>query len=70
MKGIILAGGKGTRLIGTLKPSARGELEITDVNNRYIEWGLMQYEILRSFWSDMGTFPSIERTEKYLWGKK
>ena len=38
----------------TLSPSARGELEITDVNNWYIEQGAMQYDIVEGFWGDAG----------------
>ena len=41
-------------IIRTLKPSARGELEITDVNNKYIEWGEMTYEFLEGWWADAG----------------
>jgi glucose-1-phosphate thymidylyltransferase len=37
-----------------LKPSSRGELEITDVNNWYVERGLMEYDILEGFWGDAG----------------
>ena len=48
-------------LIRTLKPSGRGELEITDVNNAYIEKGMMQYAILKGYWSDAGTFGSLLR---------
>jgi glucose-1-phosphate thymidylyltransferase len=40
--------------VRTLKPSARGELEITDVNNAYIEKGQMTYEILKGWWGDAG----------------
>jgi glucose-1-phosphate thymidylyltransferase len=40
--------------VKTLKPSGRGELEITDVNNAYIERGLMQYDIIKGFWGDAG----------------
>ena len=42
-----------------LEPSRRGELEITDVNNRYIERGEMTYEVLRGWWTDAGTFESL-----------
>ena len=41
-------------IIKTLKPSARGELEITDVNNAYIARGNMTYEILEGWWADCG----------------
>lgn len=42
------------KIIKGLKPSARGELEITDVNNFYIKKGLMSYEILKGWWGDCG----------------
>ncbi|MFQ5603733.1 MAG: sugar phosphate nucleotidyltransferase [bacterium] len=41
-------------IIKTLQPSARGELEITDVNNAYIERGEMEFEILDGWWLDAG----------------
>ena len=55
--------------IRTLKPSARGELEITDVNNCYINAGTMTWAPLEGFWSDAGTFESLYRTSKY-WAEK
>jgi glucose-1-phosphate thymidylyltransferase len=42
-----------------LKPSHRGELEITDVNNAYIKEGKMRYDILDGWWTDAGTFESL-----------
>jgi glucose-1-phosphate thymidylyltransferase len=42
------------QVIATLEPSARGELEITDVNNRYIEQGRMAYDVIEGFWGDAG----------------
>ncbi len=42
-----------------LKPSARGELEITDVNNAYIRAGDLRYDILEGWWTDAGTFESL-----------
>jgi glucose-1-phosphate thymidylyltransferase len=48
-------------IIKKLKPSGRGELEITDVNNAYIKKGKMQYAILKGYWSDAGTFNSLMR---------
>ncbi|HEV2915767.1 MAG TPA: sugar phosphate nucleotidyltransferase [Pyrinomonadaceae bacterium] len=46
-------------IIRTLKPSERGELEITDVNNAYIERGAMTWDELEGWWSDAGTFESL-----------
>jgi len=46
-------------IIKQLKPSARGELEVTDVNNAYIKKGQMEYDILDGWWSDAGTFESL-----------
>ena len=45
--------------IRRLKPSGRGELEITDVNNFYIEEGKLTYEVLDGWWTDAGTFESL-----------
>jgi glucose-1-phosphate thymidylyltransferase len=46
-------------IIRTLKPSGRGELEITDVNNAYIERDEMSWEELEGWWTDAGTFESL-----------
>jgi len=48
-------------IIGSLSPSERGELEITDVNNAYIERGEMRYDILKGWWTDAGTIESLHR---------
>jgi len=48
-------------VITNLKPSGRGELEITDVNNVYLRKGCMQYSVLQGYWSDAGTFDSLLR---------
>ncbi len=45
--------------IKTLSPSARGELEITDVNNLYINQGAMTWSLLEGWWTDAGTFDSL-----------
>ncbi len=45
----------------TLKPSSRGELEITDVNNAYIQEGTMTFDYLDGWWTDAGTFESLHR---------
>ena len=48
-------------VIKTLTPSRRGELEITDVNNRYIEWGAMRHRRVSGWWTDAGTVSSLHR---------
>jgi glucose-1-phosphate thymidylyltransferase len=48
-------------VIETLKPSDRGELEITDVNNWYIDRGQMQWSEMEGWWTDAGTFDSLRR---------
>ncbi|MHA7579448.1 sugar phosphate nucleotidyltransferase [Paenibacillus vandeheii] len=48
-------------LIKNLKPSGRGELEITDVNNAYISRGQLSYDILQGWWTDAGTHVSLAR---------
>ncbi|MCA1706700.1 MAG: NTP transferase domain-containing protein [Actinobacteria bacterium] len=45
-------------IISGLKPSARGELEITDVNNTYASWDELSFDVLRGWWTDAGTPPS------------
>lgn len=46
-------------VVETLKPSKRGELEITDVNNYYVREGVMSYDVLKGHWTDAGTFESL-----------
>jgi glucose-1-phosphate thymidylyltransferase len=53
-------------IIRTLKPSGRGELEITDVNNAYLQKMMMQYAVLKGFWSDAGTFDSLLRASNLV----
>jgi glucose-1-phosphate thymidylyltransferase len=48
-------------VIRTLRPSGRGELEITDVNNWYLERGELACELLDGWWTDAGTFESLHR---------
>ncbi len=47
-------------VIRTLKPSGRGELEITDVNNYYLKAGRMGYSVLDGYWTDAGTLDSLD----------
>ena len=53
-------------IIKTLKPSDRGELEITDVNNHYIEGGEMSWNELEGWWTDAGTFESLLRASNLV----
>lgn len=48
-------------IVNSLEPSERGELEITDVNNAYIEKGNLTYEVIEGWWTDAGTFESLHR---------
>lgn len=53
-------------IIKTLKPSGRGELEITDVNNWYIREGVMTHYIIEGEWTDAGTFDSLFRASRLI----
>jgi glucose-1-phosphate thymidylyltransferase len=59
--GIYMYDAKVFEVIKTCKPSARGELEITDVNNAYIQQGTMTFDLLKGWWTDAGTFESLYR---------
>ncbi len=48
-------------IIRTLQPSGRGEFEITDVNNAYLQAGQLEYDVLDGWWTDAGTFESLYR---------
>jgi glucose-1-phosphate thymidylyltransferase len=50
----------------TLVPSKRGELEITDVNNAYLQRGDMSHEVLEGWWTDAGTFESLHRAATFV----
>ncbi|HEX9960771.1 MAG TPA: sugar phosphate nucleotidyltransferase [Pyrinomonadaceae bacterium] len=53
-------------IIRGLEPSSRGELEITDVNNDYIDRGEMTWSELEGWWSDAGTFDSLQRASNLV----
>jgi glucose-1-phosphate thymidylyltransferase len=53
-------------IVRGLKPSNRGELEITDVNNAYIRKGQMQFDVLEGWWTDAGTFESLLRASNLV----
>jgi len=54
------------RVIKTLKPSGRGELEITDVNNHYVALNALQWDELPGEWTDAGTFPSLLKANEIM----
>jgi glucose-1-phosphate thymidylyltransferase len=51
-----------------LKRSKRGELEITDVNNQYIQEGSLEFDVLKGWWTDAGTFESLYRASQLVAG--
>lgn len=69
VSGLYLYDGRVFDYITRLKPSGRGELEITDVNNFYLADGLLRWTDLDGFWSDAGTFESLYRSTVF-WAEK
>lgn len=55
--------------INQIKPSGRGELEITDVNNYYAKKGKLRFKNMQGFWRDAGTFETLLEANNF-WGKK
>jgi glucose-1-phosphate thymidylyltransferase len=53
-------------VIKTLKPSARGELEITDVNNYYVQQGRLGHSMLQGYWTDAGTLESLAHANQLV----
>ncbi len=68
--GIYMYDAKVFKIIKTLKPSGRGELEITDVNNAYIDDNSLTFDILKGWWTDAGTFDSILKANELTRGSK
>lgn len=68
--GLYLYDNKVFGYIRRLKPSKRGELEITDVNNFYIKAGTMCWQELEGYWQDAGTFETLFQANQYWAGKK
>ena len=64
--GIYMFDKKAFDIIPTLKPSKRGELEITDVINYYIGNGDLTYSILSGFWVDAGTFEALFKANEFI----
>lgn len=57
-------------IIHGLKPSSRGELEITDVNNAYLRAGRLKHSMMNGYWSDAGTFTSLAKANELVAGKE
>jgi len=64
--GIYFYDGKVFDIIRTLRPSGRGELEITDVNNAYLAKNELTYGFVNGWWSDAGTFESLGRVQQLI----
>lgn len=64
--GILMFDYKVFDIIRTLKPSARNELEITDVNNAYLKANDLSYGFLKGFWTDAGTFDSLLKANNLI----
>ena len=58
--------GRVFEIVRGLSPSDRGELEITDVNNRYLEWSALRYHLVSGWWTDAGTIPSLHHATKLV----
>ena len=67
--GVYVYDGNVFEIIRMLRPSGRGELEITDVNNAYIAKGQMGYDVLKGWWTDAGTFESLSRASQFVSGE-
>lgn len=59
--GIYMYDGDVFSIVRGLKPSGRGELEITDVNNAYVRRGTLEFEVMRGWWTDAGTLETLDR---------
>ncbi|MCE8424244.1 MAG: NTP transferase domain-containing protein [Candidatus Methanoperedens sp.] len=66
VSGLYIYDTKVFEIIKKLRPSGRGELEITDVNNEYIRMEDMSYSMLSGYWSDAGTFESLFRASELV----
>ena len=64
--GIYFYDGAVFEICSSLKPSDRGELEITDVNNAYLKRGELSHTLLDGWWTDAGTFESLHRASCYV----
>ena len=67
--GMYIYDNKVVEIAKALKPSDRGEVEITDLNNIYLQKGELQVDIIDGIWEDAGTFDSLLRVNNY-WAEK
>ena len=67
--GLYFYDGRAPQMARQITPSARGELEITDVNNAYIGEGTMTYAHLQGWWTDAGTFDSLHAANELVTGR-
>lgn len=66
--GIYMYGPEVFEIVRTLRPSGRGELEISDVNQNYVERGTLSYSLFSGWWSDAGTFESLAHANGLVGG--
>lgn len=67
--GVYIYDAKVFSFINEINPSERGELEITDVNNKYVEKGELRWDELKGYWWDAGTFDTLLEANNY-WAEK
>jgi glucose-1-phosphate thymidylyltransferase len=68
--GIYMYDGQVFDIISKLKPSARGELEVTDINNAYLRKGQLTYDVLKGWWTDAGTFESYKLANELMFAQE
>jgi glucose-1-phosphate thymidylyltransferase len=68
--GFYLYDSKVFEYIKQLKPSARGQLEISEVNDMYLKDNDLDYQEVKFFWKDAGTYPNLAAVNSYYWHKK
>jgi len=68
--GVYMYDGHVWDVLPTLKPSGRGELEITDVNNYYLQQSELAYDVVEGWWTDAGTFESLLHAAQLVRGSR
>jgi glucose-1-phosphate thymidylyltransferase len=67
--GIYMYDNRVFEIVKVLKPSGRGELEISDVNSAYLGNGELEYDVLPGYWTDAGTFDTLEKASLLVEGR-